>query len=101
MRDSSRTPMTAQNARQQLGIRPSTEAEMFAQALQTDTRQNLRFVRPAVHDMLGQLGGPVEVSSIDARIYKEILDVDIDDPQLGLVLPSTAAELEAKGQLPK
>ncbi len=101
MQDVSRTPMSAQDARQQFGIRPSTEAKMFAQAIQADTRQNLRFVRPAVHDLLGRLGGPVEVSSIDARIYKEILDVDLDDPQLGLVLPPTAAELEAQGKLPK
>jgi hypothetical protein len=61
-------------------------------AVKTDSRQNLRFVRPAVHMLLSMYEQPPKPEQVRDLIFKKILHVKIDDPYLGLndlVLPGT------------
>ena len=52
------------------------------EALEADTRHNRAVRKPKVRRLLS--GAPTRPGPITRRVYKEILDCDLDDPYLGL-----------------
>jgi hypothetical protein len=58
--------------------------ELGKMAVELDTTNNLRMVRPAVHMLLAQSARLPLPNEVRDTIYKKILQVPIDEPTLGL-----------------
>lgn len=90
--DISRRPMRADRMRVKIPVSGTTAADRGRDAVTLDSKINVTYVRPAVHLLLASydhLPTPAECRNV---VFKQLLHVPIDDPNLGLgdvVTPGT------------
>jgi hypothetical protein len=85
--DASHSPMTADELRARFRWpkeKEVSEKELAAYIVGEDSRINVRFVRPAVHLYLSSLATPPTPAEAKGALFKKLLKIDIDDPNLGL-----------------
>lgn len=93
--DMSHLPSTAEQIRASYaqGGRQLSAEEIGKQAVQQDSENNVRLVRPAVHMLLATYDPLPTPTSCRDTIYREILRVPIDDPNLGLMAAQVPGSL--------
>lgn len=84
MHDLSKNPASADQLVRQMGIPASDAQTQGSAAVALDSQRNLEVVRPAIHELLAQYATPPYPDQIRDTIYKQILHVPIDEPDLGL-----------------
>lgn len=85
--DVSKRPADVSDLKTTLGIPPGqvlTPQELGLLAVRVDSANNVRYARPAVHLLLASYPAAPTPAACRDDIYKRILHVPIDDPDLGL-----------------
>lgn len=84
LRDLSKSPATADDLAAELSLPGRSPPEKGDAAVAMDSLRNREVVRPAVHRLLAGYELPPLPNDIRDAIYKQILHVAIDQPDLGL-----------------
>lgn len=94
--DMSHQPSSAEQIKAMYAGRPDGQIpspeQMGKMAVEMDSQNNLRVVRPAVHLLFASMQKLPQPKDCRDTIYKKVLQVPIDDPNLGLseiVVPGT------------
>ena len=99
MVDISKRAATVQQLEQNLQIArkgtPPTPEQLGREVVRLDSRNNVNTMRPAVHVLLATYSTPPTPKSCRDILYKQLLHVPLDDPNLGLadaLVPGTPHE---------
>lgn len=82
LREGTRKPAEAERPKPPTELTAAEDLSSWA-VLAEDTRVNETQRRLLIHTMLAE-AVPVQPANVAKRIYKEVLNVDLDDPHLGL-----------------